>query len=369
MVGNRGPKFDLIARASLRLSDASGSIKTHDLILDSSSDPASHHEKTSTIKSSFLYFGSSSNHSLPLFGHFCCRLAVQPDCVSSEQLCGYLKIVDHYHKKSKSFKSKIQEGHLYWGSLKNFTLSLWVKENQEISSSTIGRRSKSSSLKSRAKEMEPDVVIPIKKGIQMKRSSNSFSIICEDGQVFILSVLNKDDLQLWIVHIEQHVSDFIAWESIADTPMDILSPSPVSSSRSLGSGTLGSGVGSTSTLRTRAAGTLYDETSLSNDRDEDGSDSSENPAHHHSPIPSLRSPYTLGTSKPSPYTLGTSKSSPYTLGTFKSSTVSRNHHPHVYGQKQTQPSTIKSNLSSSAFFTRPFNGSTGSDSSSSPVLF
>ena len=232
ILGHRGPKFDLIARATLRLCDASGSVKTHDLILDSSSDHPVSHEKTSTIKSSFLYFGSSSSHSLPLFGHFCCRLAVQPDCVSSEQLCGYLKIVDHYHKKSKSFKSKIQEGHLYWASLKNFNLSLWVKENQEMSSSTIGRRS--SSLKSsKAKEMKPDVIIPIKKGIQIKRSSSSFSIIGEDGQVFMMSVLNKDDLQLWIVHIEQHVSDYIVWESIAEleSPMDILSPSPVSSSR------------------------------------------------------------------------------------------------------------------------------------------
>lgn len=245
--------------------------------------------------------------------------------MSQEQLCGYLKIVDHYHKKNKSFNSKLQDGHLYWASLKNFTLSLWVKANQEMSS-TLSKRSGKSSLKlslNKAKEkaLKPDVVISVKKGIQIKRCSNSFSITIQDGQVYVMSVLNKDDLQLWVSHIEQHVQDHIAWESIADVPMEILSPSPTSSP--LGGG----GIGSSSTLlRTRAAGSLYDETSLNRDENDEESDS----VHHHSPIPTLQSPY------------------------LKS--ASRNG----------QPSTIKS---SSTFFTRAFNGSTGSDSSSSPVLF
>lgn len=200
-------------------------------------------------------------------------------------------------------------------------------------SSTLPKRCLKSPLKftigkAKEKTMKPDVVIGVKKGVQIKRSCNSFSIANEDGQVYVMSVLNKDDLQLWVSHIEQHILDFSAWESIAEVPMEILSPSPTSSPHGGGGG-----IGSSSTLlRTRAAGSLYDETPLSRDEDEEeGNDS----VHRHSPIPTLRSPY------------------------FKSAS-SRN--------RLGQPSTIKS-TSSSTFFTRAFNGSTGSDSSSSPVLF
>lgn len=58
---NRGPHFELMASARLNLEDANDSIHTHDLV-------TVNHENKS--------------HQLPLFGHFCCRLAVQPNCIS-----------------------------------------------------------------------------------------------------------------------------------------------------------------------------------------------------------------------------------------------------------------------------------------------
>lgn len=57
-----GPKFELIATAHLTLADASESTHTHDLCLTPNNG--------TTI---------NANNKLPLFGHFCCRLAVQPD--------------------------------------------------------------------------------------------------------------------------------------------------------------------------------------------------------------------------------------------------------------------------------------------------
>lgn len=100
---DRSYRFALIASATLQLEDASNSVKTYDLVLMS---PSAHRPTTtsSTLSRSSYYGNGStqdhygaSNHSssaqltsantsknatknsLPLFGHFCCRLYVRPD--------------------------------------------------------------------------------------------------------------------------------------------------------------------------------------------------------------------------------------------------------------------------------------------------
>lgn len=61
----RGPNFELVATANLTVSDVSDLPHTHDLCL-------SQNNRNGTL---------TSNTTLPLFEHFCCRLTIQPDCV------------------------------------------------------------------------------------------------------------------------------------------------------------------------------------------------------------------------------------------------------------------------------------------------
>lgn len=58
------------------------------------------------------------SHQLPLFGHFCCRLAAQPDCVSQESCSGDLTVLDGGTGRQWVFM---------WGQLQAFRLDLWVK--------------------------------------------------------------------------------------------------------------------------------------------------------------------------------------------------------------------------------------------------
>lgn len=69
-----GPKFEMIASATLTLSDLRDSIGIFDL----QTNPAASNE------------GGSLE--LPLFGNFCCRLAGQPQCMVVEAAAGHLSV-------------------------------------------------------------------------------------------------------------------------------------------------------------------------------------------------------------------------------------------------------------------------------------
>ena len=66
-----GPKFEKIASATLRLKDVSDSFGIYDLTLTSNSDP---------------------NTDLPLFGHFCCRMAAVPKCLTEPTVAGTMDV-------------------------------------------------------------------------------------------------------------------------------------------------------------------------------------------------------------------------------------------------------------------------------------
>ncbi|XP_059611516.1 rhotekin-like isoform X1 [Phlebotomus argentipes] len=72
-----GPKYDLIATAHLTLSDASDLPHTHDLCLSPNNSNAC----------------QNPTGKLPLFGHFCCRLAVQADAVEQPLIVGELNLL------------------------------------------------------------------------------------------------------------------------------------------------------------------------------------------------------------------------------------------------------------------------------------
>lgn len=57
----------------------------------------------------FFFFSENKYHSLPLFGHFCCRLAAQPECVSKEMCIGNVTV----------------DGQDCWARLQGFTIKTW----------------------------------------------------------------------------------------------------------------------------------------------------------------------------------------------------------------------------------------------------
>lgn len=59
----------------------------------------------------FSSFAENRNNQLPLFGHFCCRLAAQPQCISFPVYSGCVRLRD--------------ESSSSWASLQAFELSIW----------------------------------------------------------------------------------------------------------------------------------------------------------------------------------------------------------------------------------------------------
>ena len=112
-----GPQFNLVACAKMTLDDTDVNTRTHDLQLNNI---------------------ESKVHALPLFGHFCCRLAVQPDYIDKETRIGIVVMNDQR----------------CWARLRNFEINAWksqklVDESQEpfhttrINKETLVRQSKS----------------------------------------------------------------------------------------------------------------------------------------------------------------------------------------------------------------------------------
>lgn len=106
---NTGPKYEMIAHATLRLADVNDGIKPHDLVLESTDRPF---------------------HHVPLFGHFCCRLAAQPDFLVEEELCFDLATVTGNGQCDIS-------GQTLWVSLKGTTVTVWKDEARSESQLTL----------------------------------------------------------------------------------------------------------------------------------------------------------------------------------------------------------------------------------------
>lgn len=185
--------FDLIAHATLTLEDANSRIKTYDLVMEST---------------------DKSNQQLPLFGHFCCRLAVQPNCVADEAYSGYLSLVQQI--------GNITGSRRMLSSLKNFQLSMWSNFADVHNSN-------------------PDIVIPIKTGTKVMPSSKSityprFSFKIEfmqddEEKDFLLAADSPIQLSEWMNCINQHIKDYEIWKPASESLMEIPSPSDCRSSQ------------------------------------------------------------------------------------------------------------------------------------------
>ncbi|KAG1708485.1 Rhotekin-2 [Nymphon striatum] len=171
----RGPKFDLVAHASLSSSDIDDTIRTHDLVLENIENPS---------------------HQLPLFGHFCCRLAAQPDCMLEERLSGYLTVVQKVGSLSGCRK--------LWAQLKKFEIRLWSRpdEAEQIMNIRIGKETKVKSCK------EPN---------------HSF-IISNPGKNVTITAENDSEVYKWMTSVKQHIQDFVSWEKASQNLMAMPSP-------------------------------------------------------------------------------------------------------------------------------------------------
>jgi len=174
-----GPKFDLVATATLTLDDIHDSIKSHDLVLENLENPC---------------------HQLPLFDHFCCRLAAQPDCMSSDDTT-YATL-----KKPKVKISSKSEEPLVYVSLHGFNLEFWKKKEHRDQ----GKR--------------PLLFVTLDQSTSVHSTS--------DRDVTISTIFDYEEKVIefrtqdanWISTLYQRVADTKSWGYASTNPMSIHSP-------------------------------------------------------------------------------------------------------------------------------------------------
>ncbi|XP_046386842.1 rhotekin-like isoform X2 [Ischnura elegans] len=204
--GKIGPNFELMASAHLSLAEVHDSIHTHDLNLESI---------------------GNRTHQLPLFGHFCCRLAAQPDCISREVFSGPLQLLltaedqereglgrDEKAKKGSEDTAGGGRGHWcgVWGQLQAFHLDLWEKrEDFDQGRDPI-------------KSITVDKETSIRGGSSSSREI-SLGNMCEGKEdISFVRTTSCEDQQKWIRYFVQHAKDHQRWKQAAEKIMEIQSP-------------------------------------------------------------------------------------------------------------------------------------------------
>ncbi|XP_074114633.1 rhotekin isoform X2 [Cotesia typhae] len=170
--GKLGPQFELMASAKLTVDDTEENIHTHDLIINNL---------------------ENKHHALPLFGHFCCRLAAQLDCMTKDVHTGTISI---NNKKC-------------WARLRNFTLNAW--ESRKL-----------------AEDEQPPVhSVPINRETVIQKSSSSGKEIrvsnnmdgCE--KISSLKLESTEEAQKWLRHLTDHVEDHLRWKHAAESVQQV----------------------------------------------------------------------------------------------------------------------------------------------------
>jgi hypothetical protein len=176
-----GPKFDLVATATLSLDHVNDTIKSHDLILENLENPC---------------------HQLPLFDHFCCRLAAQPDCLSNENATNACLKYPSFRIKSKS-----SDPPALFAVLRGFTLEFWKKREH------------------RDKAKSPLLSLSLDHGTRLSEGIERGDIIitnvhsCEE-KLAEFRCLDKN----WICVLHQRIADSHAWGPVSRNQMLIHSP-------------------------------------------------------------------------------------------------------------------------------------------------
>ncbi|XP_034934432.1 rhotekin-like isoform X2 [Chelonus insularis] len=195
--GKLGPQFELMASAKLTLNDTDENIHTHDLVINNL---------------------ENKHHMLPLFGHFCCRLAAQLDCMTKDVYTGNINI----------------NGANCWARLRSFSLKTW--ESRKLAED----------------EQNPSLTIPINRetSIQLPKSSPTeiriSNIIEGCEKVVTVKLESNEEAQKWLRHLTCHAKDHLRWKHAAESIQQV---PYIESARN-------------SFISNKRQGSLYDETPL-----------------------------------------------------------------------------------------------------------
>ncbi|XP_050443405.1 rhotekin-like isoform X1 [Adelges cooleyi] len=202
--GKIGPSFELMASAKLTLEEVDDRVHTHDMNIENT---------------------QNRSHQLPLFGHFCCRLAAQPQCIVSPVYSGYVKLRD----------SSVP----LWARLQGFEMSLWSSAEE-------------------ADSQPPQKSYRIDKNtvIRALKSNNEVEISNEVEKrtlSLIFAANNGEDKGNWLKHLVQHSKEHYKWKKAAENVMEV---QPLENNRH-------------SFVKPERQGSLYDETPLFETIDKD----------------------------------------------------------------------------------------------------
>lgn len=187
-----GPRFELIASATLTLSEASDLPHTHDLqLISSHTNYASNNNNNN----------QTNNNKLPLFGHFCCRLAVQPDFLSTSYLASDIQLLHPHDDQLFSGYARLQA----------FQISCW------------------DSLEAFEAKSVPAYAIDVTRDTKIKRRSEAEFIICNmiEGinRKFVFHAKDSMEASNWELAIKRAIKEHILWKHVTlNTPMEIPVP-------------------------------------------------------------------------------------------------------------------------------------------------
>ncbi|KAI0210618.1 Rhotekin-2 [Lamellibrachia satsuma] len=174
-----GPKFQIIAKATLRLDEVKAAVSTYDLLINSASDT----DDTSD---------GGSHTELPLFGHFCCRLAAQPQCLLNDLALGYLQVKPNLDVESQRL----------WCQLSGKELSCWPQQPTSPS-------------------MPPTLSIPITKDTTVTTGDNDTSLVTQlhGTSPVTLASCDGQNKGKWLKVFQQHIHDQVVWKQAGDQLM------------------------------------------------------------------------------------------------------------------------------------------------------
>nr|XP_034193746.1 rhotekin-2-like [Osmia lignaria] len=164
---SKTPQFDLPAYANMTLDDTDGNVRSHDLTLNNK-------------------LGNKA-HTLPLFGHFCCRLAIQPNFIDKETLDGFV----------------IVNNRRYWARLRGFQIESWKSK------------------KLVEKLEKPTCTICVNRETLVRRSksvNNQLRIINNTDNIEkrdIMEFDSNEDLQRWFDQLTMRIEEHSRWKHAA----------------------------------------------------------------------------------------------------------------------------------------------------------
>lgn len=187
----RGPKFELIATASLTLAEASDLPHTHDLQLTTNTSNFS----SNNVNNNHL------NNKLPLFGHFCCRLAIQPDFLKTNYYAGNLQLIVP------------STGQLFDGyaRLQAFKLSIWDKlETFECG-------------------IDATHTVDITRDTKIKRKPDTELLVCNMEEGTMIKYVFRTNEAIETANLEQAIKrsirEHLQWKHVTlSTPMQLTTP-------------------------------------------------------------------------------------------------------------------------------------------------